>query len=230
MGPGRVNYDRLLTQLSELLDAPSEQRLFAVFADIVDRAGGTAFDLVTSERSMSGMVVRGLIGLCECHDLAGDRDAMATREAPLFWGLARVVGVHALGQFQVGDTREVSFIDGLLAPVPAEAARGRSLLLRIGTEDIDEELAHLLVILCLACTRRLGQLRTSEAEHRLSVRERQVLQWMAEGKSAEDVADILGISIATVMFHYRGVATRYGTLNRTHTVVEAMRRGALRLG
>ncbi len=63
----------------------------------------------------------------------------------------------------------------------------------------------------------------------LSPREHQVLEWMARGKSADDVASILEISAATVMFHYRNVAERYGTLNRTHTVVEAMRRGELAL-
>ncbi|RYE10805.1 MAG: helix-turn-helix transcriptional regulator [Hyphomicrobiales bacterium] len=49
------------------------------------------------------------------------------------------------------------------------------------------------------------------------------------GKSAADVADILAISPATVMFHYRSVADKYGTLNRTHTVVAALKRGDLKI-
>lgn len=61
----------------------------------------------------------------------------------------------------------------------------------------------------------------------LSPRERDVLRWFSLGKSAEDVADIMCISSATVMFHYRNVANRLGTLNRTHTVVQALRSGAL---
>ena len=65
---------------------------------------------------------------------------------------------------------------------------------------------------------------------RLSAREVEILGWFAAGKSAADVADILGISPATVMFHYRNVAARLGTLNRTHTVTEAVRRGLIRLG
>jgi LuxR family transcriptional regulator, quorum-sensing system regulator BjaR1 len=58
----------------------------------------------------------------------------------------------------------------------------------------------------------------------LTERERQVLVWLSRGKSAQDVAQILGITISTVMFHYRRVASRYGTSNRTHTIVEAIRR------
>jgi LuxR family quorum sensing-dependent transcriptional regulator len=61
----------------------------------------------------------------------------------------------------------------------------------------------------------------------LSTREREVLQLFAGGMSAEDVAALLEISVGTVMFHYRNVAERYGTLNRTHTVVEAIRRGEI---
>jgi DNA-binding CsgD family transcriptional regulator len=61
----------------------------------------------------------------------------------------------------------------------------------------------------------------------LSDREVQVLALFAEGKSAGDVSILLAISTSTVMFHYRRVAERYGTLNRTHTVVEALRRGDL---
>ena len=61
----------------------------------------------------------------------------------------------------------------------------------------------------------------------LSAREAQILTLFAEGKSAADVAQLLSITPRTVMWHYRRVADRYGTLNRTHTVIEALRRGDL---
>ena len=61
----------------------------------------------------------------------------------------------------------------------------------------------------------------------LSSRELEVLRWLSLGKSAEDVAAILDLSISTVMFHCRSAAHKYGTLNRTHTVAEAFRRGDL---
>jgi DNA-binding CsgD family transcriptional regulator len=88
-----------------------------------------------------------------------------------------------------------------------------------------------LTLLALAAHLRLEEMEGPPLERvdRLSAREREVLLWFAEGKSAEDVAGILNIAAATVMYHYRGVAARYGTLNRTHTVVEAIRRGALQL-
>lgn len=54
-----------------------------------------------------------------------------------------------------------------------------------------------------------------------------MLHWFSLGKSAEDVAVILDLSISTVMFHCRSAAQKYGTVNRTHTVAEAFRRGDL---
>lgn len=63
----------------------------------------------------------------------------------------------------------------------------------------------------------------------LTPREYEVLLWFSRGKSAEDAALLIGISPSTVMFHYRHIAQRYGTLNRTHTVCEAIRHRALLL-
>lgn len=54
-----------------------------------------------------------------------------------------------------------------------------------------------------------------------------MLQWLSLGKSAGDVAAILDLSTSTVMFHCRSAARKYGTVNRTHTVAEAFRRGDL---
>ena len=63
----------------------------------------------------------------------------------------------------------------------------------------------------------------------LTPRESEILKWLAVGKTTSDVGDILGISDATVLFHYQNAARKYGTQSRTQTVIEAMRRGAIRL-
>jgi DNA-binding CsgD family transcriptional regulator len=60
-----------------------------------------------------------------------------------------------------------------------------------------------------------------------SDRELEVLSWFSQGKIAEDVAVILGISPTTVMFHYRNAAEVLGTVNRTHTVAVALRLGLI---
>ncbi|HWA19853.1 MAG TPA: helix-turn-helix transcriptional regulator [Devosia sp.] len=63
----------------------------------------------------------------------------------------------------------------------------------------------------------------------LTTREREVLTWFGRGKSTEDVAQILGLSPATISFHYDRAAEKLETGNRTQTVAEAIRRGEIEL-
>jgi DNA-binding NarL/FixJ family response regulator len=63
----------------------------------------------------------------------------------------------------------------------------------------------------------------------LTERERQVVALLAEGLSNKLVADRLGISDHTAKFHVNGVMMKLGASTRTEAVVEAVRRGLIRL-
>ena len=63
----------------------------------------------------------------------------------------------------------------------------------------------------------------------LTERERQVVQLLAEGLSNKLIADRLGISDHTAKFHVNGVMMKLGASTRTEAVVEAMRRGLIKL-
>ncbi len=56
----------------------------------------------------------------------------------------------------------------------------------------------------------------------LSVREAEVVQFVAAGKSNRDIATILGIKPDTVKDTLRNASRKLGTLNRTHTAVTAI--------
>lgn len=73
--------------------------------------------------------------------------------------------------------------------------------------------------------------RTSEPKGRgeLTEREKQVVQLLSEGLSNKLIADRLGISDHTAKFHVNGVMMKLGASTRTEAVVEAMRRGLIRL-
>ena len=67
------------------------------------------------------------------------------------------------------------------------------------------------------------------AEHRsLTLREREVLWWAAQGKSALDIADILRITKRTVDEHIQNAARRLGAANRTQAVAIALRERLIR--
>jgi len=63
----------------------------------------------------------------------------------------------------------------------------------------------------------------------LTEREKQVVQLLSEGLSNKLIADRLGISDHTAKFHVNGVMMKLGASTRTEAVVEAMRRGMIRL-
>lgn len=63
----------------------------------------------------------------------------------------------------------------------------------------------------------------------LTVRECDVLAWIASGKTTRDVAAILGISEHTVGEHLKNIRRKLGTSNNTHSTVRALQLGLLRL-
>jgi LuxR family quorum sensing-dependent transcriptional regulator len=61
----------------------------------------------------------------------------------------------------------------------------------------------------------------------LTPREREVLAWVARGKSAREVAEILHIAKRTVDEHVQTAVRKLGALNRNHAVAIAVRDGII---
>jgi DNA-binding NarL/FixJ family response regulator len=80
-----------------------------------------------------------------------------------------------------------------------------------GGEYVDPRLAQLL------------DAREAPAVHRLSPRERQVLDLLAAGLSGDEVAERLVVSPQTVQTHVRNLVRRLGARNRVHALAIALR-------
>jgi DNA-binding CsgD family transcriptional regulator len=61
----------------------------------------------------------------------------------------------------------------------------------------------------------------------LSMRERDVLQHLGQGKSNAEIADVLSITQETVKSHVKSVLNKIKAKDRTHAVVIAFRQGLL---
>ncbi len=61
----------------------------------------------------------------------------------------------------------------------------------------------------------------------LSIREREVLCWVREGKTNWAIAQILGISERTVKFHVQNTLAKLDASSRGHAVVVALARGLI---
>jgi LuxR family quorum sensing-dependent transcriptional regulator len=57
----------------------------------------------------------------------------------------------------------------------------------------------------------------------LTPREREVLRWVARGKSSSNIAELLGISSRTVNEHVTSSVRKLNANNRTHAVALALR-------
>jgi LuxR family quorum sensing-dependent transcriptional regulator len=64
-------------------------------------------------------------------------------------------------------------------------------------------------------------------ETALSTREREVLQWAAEGKTEWEIGTILGLSEHTADKFIRSARSKLNAENRTHAVARAMRLGLI---
>jgi LuxR family quorum sensing-dependent transcriptional regulator len=81
-----------------------------------------------------------------------------------------------------------------------------------------------------ALTRALLDAQRVEIAHTpLTPREREIMQWVAAGKTDEEIADILILSTSTVATHVENAKKKLDTFRRTYAVVQALRLGEISL-
>lgn len=59
----------------------------------------------------------------------------------------------------------------------------------------------------------------------LSAREKEILRWTADGKTSEEIAIILNLTIDTINFHQKKIQTKIGAGNRVQAVAYAIAKG-----
>lgn len=114
---------------------------------------------------------------------------------------------------------------GLVVPIPRNA--GRPGVVWFGGSNPELNVRTLPDLHCLAlyAFEKLRQISGPAYEQKplLTPREREVLTWVAQGKTAWQIGEILGISKRTVDEHTQTAVAKLGATNRTHAVVLAIR-------
>lgn len=85
--------------------------------------------------------------------------------------------------------------------------------------------------LCVAAFERLFEMGVIQADRpgALSSRERKVIELSAKGSTAGEIAEILKISQRTVHAHLQNASTKLAGRNKTHTVVNALIYGQIKM-
>jgi LuxR family quorum sensing-dependent transcriptional regulator len=127
----------------------------------------------------------------------------------------------------MGEAAEHGLEDGFCVPAHDASGNQACITMAGGKLDLPPDALRAIHLVSLYAFGAARRSRAAEVQHQgrvLSEREQEVLRWIASGKSAWEVASILGIAERTVLAHVANAKRKLGTANGVHTVVEALRR------
>lgn len=108
---------------------------------------------------------------------------------------------------------------------PAFGPFGRPAILSVGMPLTDDAYRELELPLAWAVAQhfhtQMSLLERGALKVRLSPRERTVLEWLAKGKSASDIATILGIASPTVSTHIQRIYEKFDVRDRVTCILKA---------
>jgi LuxR family quorum-sensing system transcriptional regulator SolR len=106
-------------------------------------------------------------------------------------------------------------------------ARGAERITPGELDQIEAKMVLLAQTAHLVMTRFLLPSVLPEITRKLSLREREVMRWTAEGKTSNEIGSILGVAERTINFHVNNVIAKLAASNKTHAVVKAALLGIL---
>lgn len=139
-------------------------------------------------------------------------------DTPRLWADARDHGLH-VGWAQ-------SSLDGPGAGSMLTLCRSRGPLTQQELLTNERHMRWLVQVTHVSCSRFLIK-QATDALPKLSVRELEVLKWTADGKTAQEIADILAVSKHAVDFHLKNVVNKLQVSNKTSAVARAALNGLL---
>ncbi|HWP20833.1 MAG TPA: autoinducer binding domain-containing protein [Burkholderiaceae bacterium] len=139
--------------------------------------------------------------------------------APQLWDEARAFGLR------VGWALAYRDASGVRSLMTLSRSRGE-----LTRDELDANLPRLYWLTQvghIGMTQLMAPKLMPEIRVRLSEREAEVLRWTADGKTSNDVAEILGISERTVNFHINNAMAKLGATNKTSATIRAAMLGLL---
>lgn len=224
-----------IAELNDVMGASMEELGFDVFVGInVFDAGGVMNYAVTFGRTHEAWERR----YVEQGYFRRDplwREAVASSE-PLFWsdvtGRGRLEPDEAV---MFAEAAEHGLTDGFITPIKGlDGSLWAVLLAGSDAEAADPDTraaAHLLSLYYGSLAqriRRAEQQRLAEPVQ-LSPRQVECLKWVRQGKSSNDIGDLLGLSGRTVDHYLADACRRLGVRTRHQAVIDAALRGVLQL-
>ena len=132
----------------------------------------------------------------------------------------------------MGEAADFGATDGLIIPIVSTAG-SISIFAPCGNNPLltarARSAVEIIGIAAHQALRRASVPLEVSRSNLLSGREREVLQWLAVGKSVDEIGDILTIGVTTVRTHVDNAKKKLNATKGTLAVVEALRRGEISL-
>ena len=134
----------------------------------------------------------------------------------------------------IDEARDFGARDGFIIPIVSRSG-SVSLFCPCGLDpDLSPRARAALEIIGIyshhALARAVVHKQREEVVHTpLTPREREIMQWVAAGKTDEEIGEILSIGASTVTSHVENAKQKLDTFRRTYAVVQAIRLGEISL-
>ncbi len=124
------------------------------------------------------------------------------------------------------EAAEFGMKDGICVPIHVPLAGPAAVTAGSDRVEVPPSAMPLIEALCVHMFRKVGLKSKSDNKggSPLTPRERELLQWSAQGKTTDDISCILGISTNTVESHQRNIREKLDAINIAHAIVKALRR------
>jgi DNA-binding CsgD family transcriptional regulator len=149
--------------------------------------------------------------------------------APFTWTeLSRLLDPVGIDRWPFELSQKHGMRDGFLCPVGGRWLVGFWSPCVLG-HNFTQQWRALLSMAASSIALRLDKLLGDDVKRvgsyvKLTPRELSVLRHASDGRTNEEIANLLGLGSETVRSHFRKAEAKLGTRNRTHAVAEAMRR------
>lgn len=130
----------------------------------------------------------------------------------------------------MAEAADVGMRDGLVVPIVTSRTVHSCVSVAGEIPELDPDARRVVHLVGMFAHARAVQLSSEQAPGRrrlLSDREREVLLWVAAGKTAWEISRILGIAERTVIYHVTTAARRLQAVSRTHAVARAIALGEI---
>lgn len=155
----------------------------------------------------------------------------ARHSRPFYWSEVRdLMKVDAAGEAYLRDLERANIGDGLAMQVFGPNLRNAYVGLGFGEVRPAFSAEQVFGLQCAAQIAHIRYCELTSAAQRapLSPREKEVLRWIAQGKSNSVIADILGLSRFTVDTITRRIFSKLDVTDRTTAVIRGLGAGLLR--